>query len=127
MNAPTTRKTPARSHLTFAFLLTICGTALLWYLFGARWVWSAWLVGWLVAINLIAILYYGYDKAQAGQGGARIPEKVLHALSLAGGSPGAFLAMQFFRHKTIKGRFRILFWCIVALQTVLAVWLVWFI
>lgn len=127
MTAPTRQKTSTSRQLTFALLLTAAGTFLLWWLFAGRWTWAVWLASWLVAINLSAILYYGYDKAQAGQGGSRIPERVFHALTLAGGSPGAFLAMHFFRHKTIKGRFRILFWCIVALQVALAAWLVFWV
>jgi uncharacterized membrane protein YsdA (DUF1294 family) len=30
--------------------------------------------------------------------------------------------MQAFRHKTIKGKFRVLFWCIVTLQVLLTLW-----
>jgi len=46
----------------------------------------------------------------------------LHTLAAVGGSPGALLGMSLFRHKTIKGKFRILFWCIVALQVSLGAW-----
>lgn len=120
-----TRTSPRRFHLLLAFTLTLLGTILLWWLMGGRWTWPALLVGWLVAINVMTLTYYGYDKAQAGQEGPRVPESVLHTLSLAGGSPGAFLAMHIFRHKTMKGRFRILFWCIVVLQAALSAWVAW--
>lgn len=96
----------------------------LWWLLGGKNTWPVWLTCWLVAINVVAFGYYGYDKAQAGNGGGRVPEVVLHGLSALGGSPGAFLAMHLFRHKTIKGGFRILFWCIVVLQIGLCAWLV---
>jgi uncharacterized membrane protein YsdA (DUF1294 family) len=74
-------------------------------------------------VNPVTFIYFGYDKLQARRGGSRIPEIVLHTLALAGGSPGAFLAMTAFRHKTIKGTFRLVFWCIVVLQTLLLAWL----
>ena len=53
-----------------------------------------------------------------------VPEMILHGLVAVGGSVGAYTAMEVFRHKTVKGRFRILFWCLVALQVVLIAWLV---
>jgi uncharacterized membrane protein YsdA (DUF1294 family) len=84
--------------------------------------WS-WLAAFLVAVNLTVFIYYGLDKWQAQRGGRRVPEVVLHGLALAGGSPGAYLAMQAFRHKTIKARFRFIFWIIVGVQIVGAGWL----
>jgi uncharacterized membrane protein YsdA (DUF1294 family) len=78
---------------------------------------------WLVGVSVITFLYYGYDKARAGRGSGRVPEVVLHGLALVGGSAGAYLGMHFFRHKTVKGRFRFVFWCIVVLQGALLTWL----
>jgi uncharacterized membrane protein YsdA (DUF1294 family) len=46
---------------------------------------------------------------------------VLHGLALAGGSLGCYAGMRAFRHKTIKGTFRIVFWVIVVLQALLVV------
>jgi len=86
------------------------------------------LAGWLVGINLSTFAYYGYDKARSRRGSGRVPEVVLHGLALAGGSPAAYVGMRWFRHKTVKGRFRIAFWAIVLLQTAVAAWvayLVW--
>jgi uncharacterized membrane protein YsdA (DUF1294 family) len=85
-------------------------------------------LAWLVSVNLIAIGYYAYDKRQAKDSGRRIPEVVLHGLALAGGSPGAWVAMRLFRHKTIKGSFQLVFWLIVVVQLLLIAWittLVW--
>jgi len=79
---------------------------------------------WLIAINPVACCYYGYDKWRSRAGGRRVPEFVLHALAIAGGSLGAYLGMQVFRHKTIKGSFRIAFWLIVVLQVTLLGWIV---
>jgi uncharacterized membrane protein YsdA (DUF1294 family) len=77
------------------------------------------LCAWLVGVNATAFGYYGYDKSQAGGAGERVPEVVLHGLALTGGSPAAYAAMRLFRHKTLKGSFRVVFWCIVAVQAAL--------
>ncbi len=90
--------------------------------------WYHALAAWLLAINVTAFGYYGFDKGRARAGGRRVPEVVLHGLALAGGSLGAWLAMRTFRHKTVKGKFRLVFWVIVAFQLLLVAWiarLVW--
>jgi uncharacterized membrane protein YsdA (DUF1294 family) len=104
-------------HGVLALALAALGTAavlgafrpspLLWYhLLGA----------WLVAVNLVAFGYYGYDKSCARASSRRVPEVVLHGLALAGGSVGAYVGMRFYRHKTVKGPFRVVFWFVVACQ-----------
>jgi uncharacterized membrane protein YsdA (DUF1294 family) len=74
------------------------------------------LASWLIAITLITFLTYGYDKAIAGSGRTRVPEKVLLALTFAGGTLGALVAMPVFHHKTAKGAFRLKFWLVVVVQ-----------
>ena len=70
------------------------------------------------------MLFYGYDKHQAGNNGFRIPEIVLHLLALIGGSPGALLGQILFRHKTRKVKFSFVFIMIVIIQVVvIAVWM----
>ncbi len=59
-----------------------------------------WLIGWLIGINLLAFALFGIDKQKARKKKQRIAEKVLFLVSLAGGSIGALLGMQIFRHKT---------------------------
>ena len=71
---------------------------------------------WLVSINALALLLYGYDKRQAVVGHSRIPELVLHTAALCGGSPGALLGQGLFRHKTRKFRFQAVFVLIILLQ-----------
>jgi uncharacterized membrane protein YsdA (DUF1294 family) len=83
------------------------------------------LAAWLFGVNLTAFGYYGYDKWCARGGRRRAPEVVLHGLALAGGSLGAWLAMRVFRHKTVKGGFRFVFWTIVVLQVVLIVCIIY--
>ena len=70
----------------------------------------------LVSISIITFLFYGYDKRQSLKNNGRIPELTLHILALLGGTPGAFLGQLFFRHKTKKLRFRIVFLAIVLIQ-----------
>ena len=74
---------------------------------------------------LLAILIYGYDKLISGRGWTRVPEKVLHSLAFFGGSPGALIAMLWFRHKTVKGSFRAMYWAIVFLQVALLIGYWW--
>lgn len=82
-----------------------------------QWIWS-----YLIAVNLVTLMFYGYDKRRAIAGGGRVPEKVLHGLAFAGGTPGAFAGQTVFRHKTIKGSFRRVFRAIFILQVGLIVW-----
>jgi uncharacterized membrane protein YsdA (DUF1294 family) len=118
------RKYPRRLHFAVAFGLTLAITLGLWWGLGGRFTWPVGLGCWLVAINVVTFGYYGYDKGKAEEGSRRVPEVVLHSLSGLGGSPGALAAMKLFRHKTIKGPFRVVFWAIVLLQLALIAWLI---
>lgn len=62
----------------------------------------------LSLVNLAAFLVFWQDKRAAVKGRRRIREKHLLRLALAGGSLGAFTAMQLLRHKTRQRRFQIL-------------------
>jgi len=77
------------------------------------------LLSWLVSINLVAFLTYGFDKIQARRHSRRVTERTLLLLALIGGSIGALLGMQIFRHKTIKASFRRRFWLVIAAQAAL--------
>lgn len=79
---------------------------------------------WLVAVTVVTFGLYWLDKRRAARQGRRVPELTLHTLAAAGGSLGAYLGMTTFRHKTIKGRFRVVFWLIVATQAVVLAWAV---
>ena len=74
------------------------------------------LLCWLVAINITTGIIFLYDKAIAASGRVRVPERVLLALALVGGSPVALASMQAFRHKTAKRGFQHRFWLVVAVQ-----------
>lgn len=59
-----------------------------------------------IVINLLAFVIMGYDKMQAKGNKARIAEKKLLLLALFLGSPGIYLGMLAFRHKTKKPLFK---------------------
>ena len=106
-------------HGSVALALGLLGAAALLLVFRPTPTWAIYLGAWLFSINVVAFGYYGYDKGQARRTSRRVPEVVLHGLSVAGGSLGAYAGMQLFRHKTIKGSFRIFFWFVVVLQVAL--------
>jgi uncharacterized membrane protein YsdA (DUF1294 family) len=87
--------------------------------------WPGWLVVLIVVlvVNVITLVMYRYDKSIAGSERVRVPESVLLALALFGGSPAAYFAIYRFhnRHKVEKKLFVTLFWAIVVLQVVVIV------
>ena len=66
------------------------------------------LLAYLLFINFITFVLYGYDKRRAKKQRWRVPESTLLTFSFVGGSVGALLGMSFFRHKTKKLKFNIL-------------------
>ena len=81
------------------------------------------ILSYFIAINLTTFSLYGYDKFISSGEKLRVPELTLQALAILGGSPVALLAQKFFRHKTIKGSFQIVYWLIVILQIGLLLYL----
>lgn len=61
----------------------------------------------LIIVNWIALLLYGYDKYCARSRRWRVPEKTLIASAAIGGSLGAYVGMMLFRHKTQHRLFQI--------------------
>ena len=78
----------------------------------------------IAGLSLLAYFMYWLDKSAAQRGGQRTPESTLHLVSLAGGWPGALVAQQQFRHKTIKQSFQSVFWATVLLNVAAVAWLV---
>ena len=70
----------------------------------------------VLIINAVTYLLFGFDKRAAERGGARIPEKTLLMASAIGGSVGAVLAQRRFRHKTQKQPFKALLFGIITAQ-----------
>ena len=64
------------------------------------------LIWYLLVVNVLTFVVYGIDKWKARRGRWRVPEATLLVLAAAGGSLGAWVAMQLFRHKTQKKKFR---------------------
>ena len=79
------------------------------------------IAGALVLINLWTMLRFWQDKARARAGERRIPESSLLGLALMGGTPGAFLARHWYRHKTRKQPFSTYLYCIAVVQFGLAI------
>ena len=61
----------------------------------------------LIAINIITFVIFGWDKYKAIRQEWRIRESTLLGLSLIGGSIGGWIAMYTFHHKTKKAKFYI--------------------
>jgi uncharacterized membrane protein YsdA (DUF1294 family) len=85
------------------------------------------ILGWLIAVNVFALLFYAIDKLNSVWVGdsekrekekVRIPESALLLLALAGGSPAALVAMVLLSHKISKGWFMFRFLLILAVQGV---------
>jgi uncharacterized membrane protein YsdA (DUF1294 family) len=74
----------------------------------------------VLTVNLLTLALYRYDKAIAGGSRTRVPERILLALALLGGSPAAYVAVYRFRrrHKAQKTSFLVWYWAIVALQAI---------
>jgi uncharacterized membrane protein YsdA (DUF1294 family)/cold shock CspA family protein len=115
---PPRRSAPIpRRALGMLFLLALVGVAV------------AGLVPLVLAIAYLVLsalswLMYWWDKDAAGQGARRTPESTLHFVDLLGGWPGALIAQQQFRHKTVKASFQTVFWLTVLVNLVVAVWVV---
>ena len=91
------------------FFLVYVVVAVLWRV--PRW------VGWLyLAVSAVCFIVYAIDKSAAVAGRWRISEGALIFLWLAGGWPGALVAQQILRHKSIKASYRSMFWGSVVLN-----------
>lgn len=78
---------------------------------------------WLICLSIVTFLFYGYDKLQSRWEGWRVPELVLHLLSLAGGFAGGYLGRGLFRHKTKEPLFLAVIILSALLHAGLAVWM----
>jgi uncharacterized membrane protein YsdA (DUF1294 family) len=63
------------------------------------------LLFWLIFVNLLALFLFGFDKYRAKHRQWRIPEGFLFLIALLGGSLGAVIGMDLFRHKTRRTAF----------------------
>ena len=79
------------------------------------------LIGYIVGINVLTFFAFAYDKRQSQKGGWRVPENTLLGLSILGGSVGAKVAQNKFRHKTRKQPFGKILNGILVLQVLLII------
>jgi uncharacterized membrane protein YsdA (DUF1294 family) len=73
--------------------------------------------------SVLCFALYAADKGAARAGRDRISESMLLSLGLVGGWPGAIVAQQALRHKTVKRAFRLRFWLSVATNVAVFAWL----
>jgi uncharacterized membrane protein YsdA (DUF1294 family) len=76
-----------------------------------------------IVASLFTFIFYAFDKSAAKHGRWRIPESQLHWLALLGGWPGAFIAQNTLRHKSIKTAFKQVYWVTVILNIAAFCWL----
>ena len=81
------------------------------------------LLAYLVIINALAFLFMLIDKRKAQKNLWRIPERLLLAIALCGGSFGIVLGMRIARHKTKHLLFSLGVPILLAIQIVVCVFL----
>lgn len=59
-----------------------------------------------IGLNVLTFFVFGLDKWKAKQGGWRVSEATLLILAIVGGSIGALLGIQVWRHKTTHLKFK---------------------
>ena len=74
----------------------------------------------LIVLNILGFALFGYDKRCAVLHRWRVPEKTLFMAAVLGGSVGAYVGMQVFRHKTRHWKFRLGIPAVAAIQCALA-------
>ena len=80
----------------------------------------------VAAVSLVTFGLFWIDKRRAiRESGNRIPEKTLFMAALLGGWPGALAGQKLFRHKTVKGSFRVVLTLIVGLHLAMIAGWVW--
>jgi uncharacterized membrane protein YsdA (DUF1294 family) len=75
----------------------------------------------LTAINLVAFILVGTDKKRSIQNNERIREVYLFFVAIFFASPGVFLGMLYFRHKTRKIYFLLGIGLLILEQTALLI------
>lgn len=79
--------------------------------------------GILLTLNLLTFIIYGIDKFKAKKAKWRIPESTLLLLAVFGGSIGAWLGLQVWRHKTQHKKFYIGIPMILTLQVITTIYI----
>lgn len=88
-------------YRVWALVIAILALVIAWFLYRYLSIGLLWI--YLIAINVVTFVLYGFDKAASKRDGAgRIPNLILFGLSLVGGALGAVVGMRVFRHKTSR-------------------------
>jgi uncharacterized membrane protein YsdA (DUF1294 family) len=80
----------------------------------------------VLVMSVITFIVFGVDKWKARNDKWRTPESTLFLLAIFGGSIGALLGMQIFRHKTQHWSFRLGIPLILMLQAAVLIWYFFF-
>ena len=107
------RPSAGKADFGTASLFWLVGFVLLYAVCSALWPVPWWVGAAYVALSVVAYSMYAADKRAAQTGAWRVPENNLHLVALLGGWPGALVAQQRLRHKTVKPEFRAVFWLTV--------------
>ncbi|MCR4818409.1 MAG: DUF1294 domain-containing protein [Fretibacterium sp.] len=117
------RSSPRTFFLFFAAIGIAATAAVLWKLGGKV---LPFYPFFLLCSGIVTFFFYGYDKRQSRTGGWRVPELVLHLLSLMGGFIGGYLGRRFFRHKTQEPLFLAIIILSAILHAGIGVWVYFF-
>jgi len=96
-------RAPKKFYARAAVIGTIAAIAIIWRVMGNV---SPYLL-YLISASFVTFILYGFDKMQAKRNAGRVPEIVLHLITLAGGVTGGWAGRFVFRHKTRKPVFLI--------------------
>ncbi len=84
---------------------------------------KVYMIGYLCVINMMGFILMGLDKWKAKHKKWRIAERTLFLVGLVGGSPGCWLGMYAFRHKTKHWQFVVGMPAILAIQAAVILFL----
>jgi uncharacterized membrane protein YsdA (DUF1294 family) len=110
---------PKKFFLWLAAILVLAGGWGIYHYTG----WNPYVIA-LASLSIVNFLFYGFDKLSAKFEKQRVPEIVLHALSLLGGFAGGWAGRAAFRHKTQKKSFLVVLILSTILHVGLLVWMV---
>lgn len=103
------------ASMVFFASVAVIMTAFLGFLFFAK-LKLHWLFAFVGALNITLFMLYVIDKALSQTSLGRVPESLLHLLTLLGATPAAYAAQKILHHKTLKESFRKKFYIIVGFQ-----------
>lgn len=77
------------------------------------------LLAYILGINATGLILMGLDKSFARSQALRLPELIMYAIAVLGGSVGVLFAITVFRHKTGKPTFQLILFLIACAQMLL--------